>query len=103
MSGLNSAKLSAQSPPCNKNALPSTTFASCCFKCLVSPAKTKGGKVLILFKTWYHHHAEGLEQEEREQGEGWVGQQAGQGEPVEAGDCREWEATGHGSGRWYHF
>ena len=31
--------------------------------------------------------AEGLEQEEGEQGEGRVGQQAGQGQPVEAGDC----------------
>ena len=32
---------------------------------------------------------EGLEQEEREQGEGRAGQQAGQGQPVEAGDRRE--------------
>ena len=48
LSGWNSAKLSAQSPPCNKKAFPSTTSASCCFKCLVSPAKTSGGKVLLI-------------------------------------------------------
>ena len=39
------------------------------------------GKILLI--------TEGLEQEEGEQGEGRVGQQAGQGQPVEAGDCRE--------------
>ena len=37
------------------------------------------GKLLIII--------EGFEQEEGEQGEGRVGQQAGQGQPVEAGDC----------------
>ena len=47
LSGWNSAKLSAQSPPCSKNPFPSTTSASCSFKCLVSPANTKGGKLLI--------------------------------------------------------
>ena len=53
LSGLNSAKLSAQSPACNKKAFPSTTFASCSFKCLVSPAKTKGGKFFILLRTLF--------------------------------------------------
>ena len=44
LSGWNSAKLSAQSPPCNKKALPSTTSANCFVNDLVSPAKTSGGK-----------------------------------------------------------
>ena len=43
LSGWNSAKLSAQSPPCNKKALPSATSAKDFFKDLDSPAKTKGG------------------------------------------------------------
>ena len=36
---------------CNKNAFPSTTSANCCFRCLVSPAKTRGGKFLIFPRT----------------------------------------------------
>ena len=51
LSGWNSAKLSAQSPPCNKKALPSTTSAKDFFSDLVSPAKTKGGYFLSLPKT----------------------------------------------------
>ena len=49
LSGWNSAKLSAQSPPWSKNALPSTTSASWSFKCLVSPANTNGGEDFNLF------------------------------------------------------
>ena len=51
LSGWNSAKLSAQSPPCNKKALPSATSARAFFKDLDSPAKTRGGYFLILLKT----------------------------------------------------
>ena len=50
-SGWNSAKLSAQSPPCSKKAFPSTTSAKDFFKDLVSPANTKGGYFFILLKT----------------------------------------------------
>ena len=41
----NSLKLSAQSPPCTKNALRSVALASSAFKLLHSPANTNGGKV----------------------------------------------------------
>ena len=51
LSGWNSAKLSAQSPPRNRNALPSATSAKDFFRDLDSPAKTKGGYFLILPKT----------------------------------------------------
>src|ERR1700736_2807831 len=42
--GWNSAKLSAQSPPCNKKAFPAATAARRCCKRRASPAKTRGGK-----------------------------------------------------------
>ena len=45
LSALNSVKLSAQSPPCNKKPLPSDTSANERFKDLTSPAKTRGGKL----------------------------------------------------------
>ena len=45
LSGLNSAKLQHNLP---KKALPSTTLASCSLRCLVSPAKTKGGNFCLL-------------------------------------------------------
>ena len=32
-------------------AFPSTTSESCCFKCVVSPANTRGGKFFILLRT----------------------------------------------------
>ena len=41
--GWNSAKLSAQSPPCSRKAFPSATLASLSFKSRLSPAKTSGG------------------------------------------------------------
>jgi hypothetical protein len=44
MSGWNSAKLSAQSPPWSRNALPAATLASERFRFLASPANTSGGK-----------------------------------------------------------
>ena len=47
-------------------------------------------QVWNLYLYWLANYfliTEGLEQEEGEQGEGRVGQQAGQGQPVEAGDC----------------
>jgi hypothetical protein len=40
---LNSAKLSAQSPPCSRNALPSATAARLAKRLRASPAKTSGG------------------------------------------------------------
>ena len=43
LSAENSAKLSAQSPPCSRKARPSATSASCAFSLRVSPAKTSGG------------------------------------------------------------
>jgi hypothetical protein len=43
LSALNSAKLSAQSPPCSRNASPSAALASCFFSLRASPAKTSGG------------------------------------------------------------
>ena len=46
LSALNSEKLSAQSPPCNRKASPSEAFASEFLSDLTSPAKTKGGKSL---------------------------------------------------------
>ena len=41
--GLKSAKLSAQSPPCNKKASPFETASSCFLRVRVSPANTNGG------------------------------------------------------------
>src|SRR5437016_10717123 len=40
-----SAKLSAQSPPCSRNASPAATRASAFFKLRASPANTSGGNV----------------------------------------------------------
>src|SRR5205823_14207562 len=40
-----SAKLSAQSPPCSRNASPAATRASAFFRLRASPAKTSGGNV----------------------------------------------------------
>ena len=40
---LNSAKLSAQSPPCSRNALPSATSREAWVRLRASPAKTSGG------------------------------------------------------------
>ena len=44
-SAVAAANVSAQSPPCNQNALPSAASAILDFKLSHSPAKTKGGKV----------------------------------------------------------
>ena len=44
-SAVNSAKDSAQSPACSKNASPSATWANCAVRSRASPAKTSGGKV----------------------------------------------------------
>ena len=43
ISALNSSKLSAQSPPCNKNASPLDAAANFVLRDLASPAKTNGG------------------------------------------------------------
>ena len=43
--GWNSAKLSAQSPPCSRKALPAATAASRSSSRRASPAKTSGGKL----------------------------------------------------------
>ena len=51
LSALNSEKLSAQSPPCNRKALPSDTSLSWLLRDLTSPAKTRGGKLANLFST----------------------------------------------------
>src|SRR5579872_5020218 len=40
-----SAKLSAQSPPCNRKASPAVTLANAFFRLRASPAKTSGGNV----------------------------------------------------------
>ena len=40
---VNSEKLSAQSPPCSTNALPSAASARCAFSRRASPANTSGG------------------------------------------------------------
>ena len=45
-SAVAAAKVSAQSPPCNQNALPSAASAMRAFKSSHSPAKTSGGKAL---------------------------------------------------------
>ena len=50
---LNSLKLSAQSPPCIKKALPSTAEASFCLRLLHSPAKTNGGNFSIFFNAFF--------------------------------------------------
>src|SRR5438105_3262697 len=44
-----SAKLSAQSPPCSRNASPAATRASDFLRLRASPAKTSGGKVASCF------------------------------------------------------
>ena len=44
-SAVAAAKVSAQSPPCNQNALPSAAFAIMAFKLSHSPANTNGGSV----------------------------------------------------------
>ncbi len=49
--GSNSLKLSAQSPPCNKNALPRAASCSLSSKLRASPAKTRGGKFSSVFST----------------------------------------------------
>ena len=51
LSGGNAAKLSAQSPPCSTNALPSATRPSWRFKFRASPAKTSGGMRRSFFST----------------------------------------------------
>jgi hypothetical protein len=43
VSAENSAKLSAQSPPCSRNASPRLAAASSAFRRRASPAKTSGG------------------------------------------------------------
>ena len=43
MLAVNSEKLSAQSPPCSTNALPSAASARCAFSRRASPANTSGG------------------------------------------------------------
>ena len=45
LSGWNSAKLSAQSPPCSRKAFPSQTSPRVRFSFRASPAKTSGGNV----------------------------------------------------------
>ena len=51
LSGWNSSKLSAQSPPWNKKAFPSLTSLNKCLSVRVSPANTSGGNFEISFKT----------------------------------------------------
>ena len=51
LSGWNSAKLSAQSPPCKRKAFHSVTWASDFINALVYPAKTRGGYEPTFFKT----------------------------------------------------
>lgn len=48
---LNSLKLSAQSPPCKRKALPMAASASFSSRCLASPANTIGGKASRVFST----------------------------------------------------
>ena len=45
LSGWNSAKLSAQSPPWSRKESPAATLASARFRLRASPAKTSGGAV----------------------------------------------------------
>ena len=45
-SSLNSAKLSAQSPPCSKNALPKAASASSRLSARDSPGEASGGKLI---------------------------------------------------------
>ena len=54
LSALNSANDSAQSPPCNKKALPSDTLASFSFKVLASPANTNGGRDFNLSSVFFN-------------------------------------------------
>lgn len=48
---LNSLKLSAQSPPCKRKALPRAASANFSSRCLASPAKTIGGKLSMVLST----------------------------------------------------
>ena len=48
LSAWNSLKLSAQSPPCSRKALPSATLPSSSFSRRASPAKTSGG----MLRSW---------------------------------------------------
>ncbi|KAJ7956795.1 hypothetical protein O6P43_023180 [Quillaja saponaria] len=48
---LNSLKLSAQSPPCKRNAFPIAASPSCSSKLLASPANTMGGNDSIVWST----------------------------------------------------
>src|SRR3984885_8969471 len=54
-----SAKLSAQSPPCSKNASPAETRASAFFRLRASPAKTSGGNVASCASTSVNAFASG--------------------------------------------
>ena len=45
LSAVASAKVSAQSPPCNKNAFPDAAAASLDLRVSTSPANTNGGKI----------------------------------------------------------
>jgi hypothetical protein len=48
---LNSLNLSAQSPPCNRKALPRAVSSSLSSKLLASPANTNGGELSSVFRT----------------------------------------------------
>lgn len=48
---LNSLKLSAQSPPWRRKALPTAASANLSSKFLASPAKTIGGKASMVLRT----------------------------------------------------
>src|SRR5579872_1976486 len=56
-----SAKLSAQSPPCNRKASPAATRPSAFFKLRASPAKTSGGNVASCASTSANALASGYE------------------------------------------
>ena len=51
LSALNSAKLSAQSPPCRMNTSPAAARARLAFSLRASPANTSGGNVRSSFST----------------------------------------------------
>ncbi len=48
---LNSLNLSAQSPPCNRKALPQAVSSSLSSKLLASPVNTDGGELFSVFRT----------------------------------------------------
>lgn len=50
---LNSLNLSAQSPPCNRKALPRAVSSSLSSKLLASPANTDGGELYSVFRTTF--------------------------------------------------